>query len=143
MKKILLLMVFTFIFTLQVNAAVKDITITSAKYGNETIKITGTSTEENTQIAVFDGETNVIYGVAPVTSGNYNYESPKITLDANKEYIVKVFSLDGQIVKTSTLVFSNEANPKTGDNIAISIIAGGLSIFGIIGCILFLKKKNI
>ncbi len=146
MKKIIIFITFCLLFIPNIYALDLSITDGSIKYENGTIKISGTSEESDVQIAVFDGNETLIYEVAPVTSGNFNYVSSKIDLVLNKEYTVKVASVDGLTVKTGTLLVQNTGNinnPKTNDNIIVQIIIIALSVFGISGSIFLLKRKHL
>lgn len=58
-------------------------------------------------------------------------------------YTVKVADYDGGNYMTKNINISvSENNPQTGDNITLSIIIGGLSILGMIICIIYFKKKE-
>lgn len=145
MKKILLLIVFTLLFIPSINAL--EITDNSIKYENGTIKVSGKSEEDDVQVAVFDGNDMIIYGVASVENNNYNYVSSKIELDNNKEYTIKVASVDGKTVKTSTLTLSetkstpSEETPNTLDNIVVYLSLGIISLVGIAASVVYFKKK--
>ncbi len=65
---------------------------------------------------------------------------------ANETYNLKVTTKDGGKA-TTTFVIANsqvglEANPKTGDGIMNYILLGSISVFGILGCGLFINKKK-
>lgn len=145
MKKVLIVIMFALMFIPNVNAKLNDrITISdSIKYENETIKVSGTSNnDDDVQVAIFDGNNMIIYGVAPVTNDNYNYVSSKITLTPNKEYTVKVASVNGQTVEEGVLRVAAPKNPQTYDGINTFIIFGVISVIGIVGCSIFLKKRT-
>lgn len=146
MKKIIIFITFCLLFIPSIYALDLSITDGSIKYENGTIKISGTSEESDVQIALFDGNETIIYEVTPVTSGNFNYVSSKIDLVLNKEYTVKVASVDGLTVKTGTLLVQNTGdinNPKTNDNIIVQVIIVALSAFGISESIFLLKRKHL
>lgn len=63
---------------------------------------------------------------------------------ANGTYNLKVTTLDGGEANT-TFVIANSSivNPKTGDGIMNSVLLGGISILGLLGTAMYLKKKKV
>jgi len=155
MKKAVLLITFLcfFISTVNVNAEVvvelNYPKITTAEYEDGKFKIEGTGTGQ-IQVVLFDLNNNPLYMTTVLaTEGEYSVTLPAIEGIKEGNYKAKVADYNGENVNTkiinvklSSTPIINENNPQTGDNIISSIIISGLSILGIIGCMIYFKKKN-
>lgn len=123
--------------------SVKAATITDATY-DTSFKVNGTGTE-SVQIAIFNPDNTAIYmTTTSITNGVYDMTLPKIDGITPGNYTIKVADYDGQNVDTKTVTISSsidEAVPNTSDNIIIPFIIGIISILGITGYIVILKRK--
>lgn len=142
MKKYLLVLLIGFVICIQnVNAA----TVTSSKYENGLITITGTGTKQ-AQIVIFDKNNSPIYmTTAPITDGKYNIILPKIATLVKGNYVIKVADYDGKNVSETKLEIksTNTASdsPNTHDNLVTYIILFGLGCVGIGTIYIYNKKK--
>ena len=147
MKKIILFIVATFlVLPFTVNAST-DITNLSASYSNNSVTITGDTSDSILAVAVilYDSTgTNILRMVTDsVSNDSFNTKIDSINLEAGSTYIVKVANYDGgNYYETSFKVVKHIENPETSDGIINIILLGSISLIGIIGCSLFLNKKE-
>lgn len=149
MKKIILFIVATFlVLPFTVNASA-DITNLSASYSNNSVTITGDTSDSILAVAVilYDSTgTSILRMVTDsVSNDSFNTKIDSINLEAGSTYIVKVANYDGgNYYETSFKVASTttiEDNPQTSDNIFGYIMLGIISIIGITSTGIIVKKK--
>lgn len=147
MKKILILLAFLgfFAFTISVNAAqTSALKITSAEYKNEKITVKGTGTG-TIQLVLFDLQNSPLYmSTVQTSNGIFEITLPKIDSLVDGDYNIKIADYNGANVdnKILTIKIKKISNPQTSDNILISILVSGICIIGLIGCLIYMKKKE-
>lgn len=148
MKKILLFVIAVFLVLPMTCNASSDITNLSASYSNKNVIVTGSTSDSILAVAVmlYDGTgTNVLRMVTDsVSNDTFDTTIDSINLEAGT-YIVKVANYEGGDYYETSFKVSTQSidNPQTNDNILKSIVISVVSILGIIGCIVFLKKRII
>lgn len=142
MKKVNYIILFIGILFLTVTN-VKAANITNVTYdGNFNIEGTGNGTVE---IVLFDLDNNPIYlTTATTTNNNFSIKLPKISGLKTGKYKIKISDYNGSNVDTKNVkvTIMNEENPNTFDNIIIVSIILGISVIGMIGCTIYLKKRS-
>ena len=116
----------------------------------------GTNTELSLRVedATLDNFDKVYINNKLLDSKYYTLLSGSIIVKLNDSYLqtlkngtynVRITTNDGGKAETTFVIANSsvkdEENPKTGDNIVFSIIIGIVSILGIVGCIVFIKKN--
>lgn len=149
MKKIYLFVALLGFFAFNTNVKADTPTvpkITTAEYKNSKITIKGTGAGQ-IQLVLFDLENAPLYmTTVQATNGEFSLILPQIDKLVSGNYKIKVADYNGANVDSKTVnvtLSKNENNPKTGDNIFTSIIFCGLSVIGILGCIISFKRKKI
>lgn len=156
-KYLLIIMLSLFIIPLvNVNAASLDVKTINATINNNKISVDGTV--DNGVLAVVilvyeeDGTTLVTMKTTSVDSNDKYSDTIEVT--SGKKYVVKAANYDGGTYVTTKVDgsinknnnsnnSSNEKNPQTYDGIMTWIVIGLVSISGIVGTIVYRKKKNI
>lgn len=154
MKKIILFIVATFlVLPFTVNAST-DITNLSASYSNNSVTITGDTSDSILAVAVilYDSTgTSILRMVTDsVSNDSFSTKIDSINLEAGSTYIVKVANYDGgnyyetsfKVADKTTTTTTIEDNPQTSDEIMGSILLGSISLIGLIGSGLYIKKKR-
>ena len=154
MKKIILFIVTTFlVLPFTVNAST-DITNLSASYSNNSVTITGDTSDSILAVAVilYDSTgTSILRMVTDsVSNDSFSTKIDSINLEAGSTYIVKVANYDGgnyyetsfKVADKTTTTTTIEDNPQTSDEIMGSILLGSISLIGLIGSGLYIKKKR-
>ena len=151
MKKIILNVLFIglisiIVFPLCVSAK----SITKIETSEKDYKITVSGTTEAGVLAIATlvySENNLVYmETCDASNGLYSCVLNNTFEEGN--YTVKVADYNGgdyavdsiSILKNNNII---ENNPQTGDSLINYFIIGGTSVLGIVGCIIFLKKKII
>lgn len=144
MKKTMLNMIFVgllsiLILPFMVNA--KSISTIEATETNGKIKVSGKTESGVLAIAalVYSGDDLVYMETCEATGESYS-----CILNNNfakGDYIVKVADYDGGDYIVDKITISN-SNPKTGDKIMTSVLAGSISLISLFGVLLITKKNK-
>lgn len=143
MKKILSVLFIGLITILPLNVNAKNISTLDVTSKDNKISVSGTTENGVLAIAVLVYLNDDLIHMETCSNNNNKY-SCELTKSFEKgEYIIKVADYEGgDYISKNININITENNPQTGDNIINSIIIGGLSILGIIGSIIYFKKKE-
>lgn len=150
MNKKILLPIFAFLLLMvsmvNVNAASLNVKTLEVSIKNNILDVSGTTDNGVLAVTVMvydENETNLITMETTAVDSSNKY-SKKINLTDGK-YIVKTANYDGgDYLKKSVEPQSNSVkNPQTYDGIMTWIVIGLVSVSGIVGTIVYRKKKNI
>lgn len=117
---------------------------------NNKITVSGTTEEGVLAVAVFVYSSDELVDMETCSSSDSNYSCELKKAFISGTYTVKVADYNGgdyisKDVKITTNNSNNDAkedNPKTLDNVLLYIGLGSVSLIGILGCGVYLKKKR-
>lgn len=145
MKKILNIIIIGLVSIMIVPFSVNAMSISTLDVANNNNKLTISGTTENGVLAV----AVLVYAGTDLThmetcsNNNNNYSCKLSKTFENGNYTVKVADYNGgNYISKNISIGTTENNPKTGDNIIISIIIGGVCLIGITGSVIYFKKKK-
>lgn len=149
-KYLLVIMLSLFVIPfVSVKAASLNVKTINASIINNQLSVDGTVDNGVLAVAILvyeeDGTTLVTMKTTSVDSNDKYSDTIEVT--SGKKYVVKSANYDGGTYVTTevdgTVNNDNEKNPQTYDGLMTWIILSLLSLGGIVGTIVYRKKKNI
>ena len=143
MKKKLILLLAVFCLIPAVKAAELNVKTLSASNKDNTITYSGTTDEGVLAVScsLFNSKDEEI-DISSNSVDNSKFEG-KFTVSKNDTYTVKCANYEGGKIISASTEAKEVKNPQTGDNIVKFLMIGAISVVGIVGLGIYIKKNSL